>query len=252
MAKNDTTLPSNADVTDEAPKGGKGSEPKADEVELSEKENPESQKPEGSELDAKSKGEFINALGEKNKKLKAKDEELSELQKQLAEYQKKERDRRIADMSEAEKLSFENEELRKQLYQDKVTSFARTQIKQYGLDSNPLADVVASAPWLVPGIREYLTPDASWEEVQRIVEERLPAYLETLTKQADGAETKESTEKTTKPKDGDAKPTDAERPAQATTKRIWKKSEIAKMPMAEYEKHRDEIHKAMFEDRVVD
>jgi len=254
---NDTTLNPNSSVTDEnsaSDQGNiQGSEQRGKEAELSNKDNDSENSNSSSDLDAKSKGEFINALGEKNKKLEEKDQKLSELQKQLEEFKKKEREKRIAEMSDAERLEYENAELRKKLYEKDILSFSKEQLSKHGLADNPMAEIVMKNPWLVPEVQEHLGEKPSWEEVQEAVEQYLPSYLESLKKPngADSSTTQPKTDKQESSDDSKSGPTDPERPSQESKKRIWRASEIQKMNIAEYQKNRAEIMQAYTEGRVV-
>jgi len=258
MTEKDVTSQTNVSVTDDSVDSSTvdGSELQTkpgDELSDKTKVNSESTTPDSSDL--KSKGEFINALGDKNKKLAEKDEKLSQLEKELAEYRKKEREKRLAEMSDGERLSAENAELKEKLYSSEILGFAKEQLSKTGLTDNAISEIAMTEPWLLPAVKKHLTStEPSWEEVSEAVKTYLPEYLESLsqktTKSGRSTETTQ-TETKAESQSADSNSSDAERSTQSSSKRIWKTSEISKMSTSEYAAKQQEIHKAMVEGRVV-
>lgn len=196
------------------------------------------------------KGEFINALGEKNKKLAEKDKLLKEKNDLVEKLQEEARKRELAGMSETERLAAENAQLKQDKFVSAMKSFVVRELALRHLENHPIAEVALESVWAIPAIKRHLSTQPSWEETDKVVRQYLPEYLDSLESGRDdkGPIPPTVIPTPTPPAPTERNPSGGSDPG---TKRVWQRSEIARMDIPTYAKHKKEILKAYTEGRVV-
>lgn len=172
---------------------------------------------------------------------------------ELEEYRKAQKAQKLQELDESERLKIERDEALAENAKLRISNFATRELNKRKIDpTNPIYDIVVEAPWALPVIKRSLGDSPSWAEVIQVVEEKLPAYLDTLASRQ--GETINDTPETAPSETPPANPSgaDPERPATPPSKRVWSRKEIGKMSDADYLKHQAEIKKAQAEGRIVD
>lgn len=195
------------------------------------------------------KGRFINALGDKNKKLKEQEEKLKEYEEKERQRQEAQKQKELEALSETERLKRQNAETAKENFRLKMQMFVTSEIAKHGLQGNPIAEIAVETPWAIPAVKKHLSAEPTWEETEVAVKQYLPAYLETLKKPED-----KKPEDTIIPEAEDEPPLDPERSPgdPGVVKKVWSRKAIANLDAAAYAKYKPAILQAMSEGRIVD
>ena len=206
----------------------------------------------GNELDEKTKQGFQRLVAKKDSELLAERKQREEAQRKLEAFEKEKKERELADLSEVERLRVERDEALSKMAQTELKSFVTAELTNRNLMSNPLAQDIIEAPWLLRVVRSQLPSGATWEQTIDTVHAFLPSYLDTLVVPA-----KEVVPETTPPADETPSvPMDTERNAPApivNSKRIWTRKEVAMITSdpEKYQKFKPELDKALAEGRIV-
>lgn len=209
------------------------------------------------ELTPESKEGFHKALTEKDRLLKEREAELSRLQEEKAKLTEAERQRKLAEMSDTERLQAELNQVRAEKYQLTIRDFVRNEVLKRNLQvDDPLLAIVINKPWDIPDVERYLGASSSWEEVQSIVEQKIPFYLDSLADRLKRNGTANNNMPVTPPTNEEtvvpSTPVDTERgQGQPIKKRTWSQREIAQMDETTYAKYRQEINEALREGRII-
>ena len=210
---------------------------------------PGSSEPSATEFNDWDKGRFINALGDKNAIIKDQKAKLEAYEKAEAKRKQEEADRKLADMSEAERLKTVAEQTAKENFQLKMKMFVTDELAKRKLNGNPIAEIAVETPWAIPAVKKHLGESPTWSETEVAVKQYLPAYLDSLVQNPP------SNEPSPAPQPAPSTPHDTERPGQqpvADNTRIWSRREIGKMDAPTYKKYEYQILKAMAEGRITD
>ncbi len=212
------------------------------------------------ELDLKTKAGFQRLVAKKEQEKDTYRQQLLDKEKELTDARKRLKDKEMADLSDVERLKKQSDELAEENSRLKLQGFVTKEVNSRKLDINdPLVEILMDTPWTIPPVRRILGDSPTWEEVVSTVEEKLPAYLDTLV-----ARQKTGVIKTNPPvlsqgeeEDDDESPntppTSTERTVNNTPslKRYWTRSEIGKMSDEEYKKHAKEIRAALSDGRIL-
>jgi hypothetical protein len=212
--------------------------------------------PEGTieaELDPKTKEGFQRLVAQRELAAKAEKERAEKAEAELAEYRKAQKAQKLQELDESERLKIERDEALAENAKLRISNFASRELNKRKIDpTDPIYDIVVEAPWALPVIKRSLGDSPSWAEVIQVIEDKLPAYLDTLASRQ--GETINDAPNPVAPSEPPANPSgaDPERPSNPPSKRVWSRKEIGKMSDADYLKHQVEIKKAQAEGRIVD
>lgn len=207
------------------------------------------------ELDLKTKTGFQRLVAKREKESQEYQKQLQDKEKELAEARKRLKEKELSELSDTDRLKKQAEELAEENSKLKLQGFVSQEVAKRGLDVNdPLVEILMDTPWSIPAVRRILGDSPTWEEVVSTVQEKLPAYLDTLVARQK-TEVKNKTEvlPNGNKSDEDEVPTSTERvnSTTPTLKRYWTRSEIARMSDVEYAKHAAEIRSALSEGRIL-
>lgn len=211
---------------------------------------------EEAELDLKTKAGFQRLVAKRDAEAKAERDARLKAESEAGELRKKLKERELADLSDTEKAQKQAQDLAEENARLKLQRFVSDEVLKRKLDpDSPLIEILMDTPWLIPPVKRILGDSPTWEEVVSTVQEKLPAYLDSLVARTK-TEVPEPDNKEELPNGEEeeipAPPTSTERVVTTTTtRRYWTRSEIAKMDDAEYLKHAPEIRKALAEGRVL-
>jgi len=208
---------------------------------------------EGGDLDLKTKAGFQTALTKSKEAEKKEKEAREKAETELAELREEKRKAKLAELDETERLKIEKQELEAKLAKSDMRNFASKELSLKGIPlTDPIAEIVMESPWAIPFIKRSLGESPSWAEVVKVVEEKLPSYLDDYVSRK-GEKPKGNippTETTTTPSNEDGA-VDPERPGEVIdSKKIWTRAEIEHMSDEFYLKHRDDIQLAEKEGRI--
>ena len=119
------------------------------------------------------------ALQKSREREKAKDDELEKARQRLNEYQAREREEKLADMTEAEKYKSIAEEESQKRAKLELKVFISETIAGKEI-SRPIADLLYESPWAIPPVRKELGDDFTWDDAIASVRRHLPEYVESL------------------------------------------------------------------------
>lgn len=207
------------------------------------------------ELSFETKQGFHKKLTEKDKLLKDQQRKAEELEKELSEIRERERQARLSDMTEVEKLQYERDQAVAKSYKLEIKQFVMQEINRRNLSvQDALIDMIVETPWDIPSIKRILGDSPTWEEVDREVKAKLPSYLDSLVSR--NGERRSSSEKEEEEtlknsmKSEESTPVDTERSIGTTKKRVWSRREIGAMDVQTYQKYQNEINQAITEGRI--
>lgn len=204
------------------------------------------------ELDEKTKQGFQRLVAKKDKELEDLRKQNLERSQKLADLERERKERELSELSEVERLRVERDEALSKMAQTELKSFVTAELTNRDLMSNPLAQDIIEAPWLLRAVRSQLPSGATWEQTIDTVHAFLPTYLDSLVVPA-----KEVVPETTPIADEiPSVPMDTERNAPApivNSKRIWTRKEVAMIASdpEKYQKYKPELDKALAEGRIV-
>lgn len=206
------------------------------------------------ELDPKTKEGFQRLVAKREQEAKAERERAAQVEAELEQLRRERKQQKLQELDETERLKVERDELAAENAKLRMSNYATRELQKRGIKpTDPIYDIVIDSPWSIPFIRRSLGDSPTWAEVVRVVEDKLPAYLDTLVSHR--GETIEDDPSSTPPSNPPAsseRKSDPERPANSPQKRVWSRREIAKMDDATYLKHQKEIKLAQSEGRIVD
>lgn len=216
----------------------------------------DSEKAEG--LTPKEKKGFQRLVAKKDDQIQDLESKLDKYNRQLAEYREKERNKKLENMSEAEKWKTKAKEYAQEAAQTRLNSLVTREAAKRDISDHPVVDILLETPWAFPAVRKRLTEDSNWDETIELVQTHLPSYLDTLvepentTPQAEV----ETPEQGSQPEpSAEGMETERSGPAEVN-KRSWTGEEIksyledAQDDPEEYKKRQIEVTKAANEGRV--
>jgi len=209
------------------------------------------------ELSPKDKVGFQRLVAKREQEAKVENNARLKAEAEAGELRKKLKEREMADLTETERANQQAKEAIEENARLKLQIFVKDEVAERKLNINdPIVEILMDTPWAVPPIKRILGDSPTWEEVVSTVQEKLPAYLDSLVAKAK-TEVSTPIESEELPDNGEEEeilppPTSTERIIQtSSTKRYWTRSEIAAMDDDEYLKHAKDIRKALAEGRVL-
>lgn len=242
MAENDATLKPGDNPPGTSPSSPAGT--------------PGSVEPSNNEYKDWDQGRFINALGDKNKKLSEKDALIAAKEKELEETKNRLRQKDLADMDETERYKLIAAEKSKEAAMMKIKFFVSEELRKRKLENSPLAEIILETPWAIPKVRAALPEQPDWDQTESAVRAQLPAYLDTLVNGQAGTTiptepTNPATPPATPPPPSGREAPGTPSPNGVDDKRVWSRREIDKMDPETYKKNRESIFSAMRDGRLV-
>lgn len=191
-------------------------------------------------LDPKTKEGFQRLIAKKEREAREATDRALALEKEIKE-------KKLAELDETDRLKQQNQELAQENAMLKLSQFAKDECLKRGITSeHPLYSIITRKPWVIEEIERSLGDSPTWQQVIQAVEDKLPAYLDSLRfKKGDNTEPNSDT-----PASDSGSGVDPERQPDPGPKRVWSQREIEKMNPKDYAKHSEEIHRAMVEGRI--
>lgn len=210
---------------------------------------------EDNEVDEKTKQGFQRLIAKKDQDLSKAQLAIEEANQKLAAFEAAEKERKLSEMTEAERLKTERDEYATKFAKAELKSFVVAEMTKRNLMNFPLAEEIIETPWMLRAVRSHLSVQPDWEETIEAVKQYLPAYLDTLVVPEEKV-TPSKEENSSEPSDTPPTPMPSERGEPAVTpgnKRNWTKAEIASIQKdpVKWMKYRGDITLAYTEGRVI-
>lgn len=203
------------------------------------------------EVDEKTKAGFQRVIATKDRSIKELGKELADAKAKVDAAEKAERERQLAEMSEAEKWKTIAQENAAKAAQSELKAFVTRELTVRKLITHAIAEIVIEAPWSVPAVKKHLSGQPTWEETVEAVKLYLPAYLDSLVVPTGN----NGQEPPTPPTEEVLPPMDTERNtpggSPSRVKRVWTAAEVSALSEDDYMKHQAEITQAIAEGRFV-
>jgi hypothetical protein len=209
--------------------------------------------PEGGDLDEKTKAGFQKALQQKAEALKFEQERRSKIEEELEALRKERKEAKLAELDETERLKVQLNEQVETNAKLNMASFASTEIAKRKLSmDDPICRIAVKRPWALDTIADAIERNfgdsPTWADVIKVVEEKLPSYLDELVSLR--GEPKVETEN--QPAGNQfTSPVDVERMPNNSPKRTWSRQEIVNLSDTDYQKYRTDILFAEKEGRII-
>ena len=184
----------------------------------------------GNDLSEEAKAGFQRSLQKKQ-------EMIEDLKRKLLEKEEKEKQDRLAEMSEVDRY--------KQLAQESAEKLGKLELElavSKELEGKeipqPVRELLIKTPWAIPAVTEELGTTFTWDEAVESVKRNLPTYIESLVVKKDPQPTEEPAPRSV----------DSERSVDSSVVKdhVYTLSEVTRIKQAgDYEKHRDKILRQM-------